>query len=79
MTPSGIATALTRGPTMDNHIGGVRQLPSPDEVARLGYHVYEMNGRRTVTTSKTGSGRNENSRAFIQYSKPNPSRTRARW
>ena len=46
MTPSVIAAALTGEPMLNKHSGGVREHPSPDEIARLAYHVYETNGRR---------------------------------
>jgi hypothetical protein len=46
MTLSGIAAALTGEQMMNKRTGGGAVHPSPDEVARLAYHFYEMRGRR---------------------------------
>jgi hypothetical protein len=46
MTVSEIAAALTGERMMAKRTGCGREQLSPDEIARLAYHLYEMRGRR---------------------------------
>ena len=44
MTTSDIAAIVTGERMLTKYTGG-REPPSPDEIARLAYHFYEMRGR----------------------------------
>ncbi len=45
MTVSDLPATLTGEGTATNDTGG-HERPSPDEIARLAYHLYETRGRR---------------------------------
>ena len=45
MTTSDIAAILTGEGMLTKHTGSLEP-PSPDEIARLAYHFYEMRGRQ---------------------------------